>query len=221
MLDNLDWLEDPFLVMDQSLDFTNPKHLDAELAERWQTFHFSTRLKLEGAEHFCRQVFGAASMPDDLGLLLLAHRQLKWYLDAFFFELMAAWNTLLQELNIAYHRPLPLDMGKVKWSSIKANVPEELRLYIDKEYCNEWFEKIRRYRNTATHYAYVPTGSWKAGSWKPGHGRKPLDYDEHDVSIYYTPKDKAKFEEEKINVCRTYLHNMVKFISQVWNHMVQ
>jgi len=215
-LDNLDWLEDPFLMMARSFEFSTPKDIDAELADKWQTFHFSTRLKLEGAEHFCRQLFGAASMPDDLGLPLLAHRQLKWYLDAFFFELMAAWNTLLQELNILYYHTSPLAMGKVEWSSIKANVPEELRRYIDKEYCKEWFKKIRRYRNTATHYAYVPTGSWKAGL-----GDKPLDYDEYDVSIYYTPTDRAKFKEEKIKVCYTYLHNMVKFISQVWNNMAQ
>ena len=75
---------------------------DREPNQRWQSFHSATRLKLDGADFFCRQVLGAASMPDDLGLPLLAHRLLRWYLDAFFFELLSAYDTLLQELGVVY-----------------------------------------------------------------------------------------------------------------------
>ena len=79
-----DWIQDPL----KSCKLKSPK--DDRQNGLWYSFHFATRLKLDGADYFCRQALGAASMPYDLGLPLLAHRLLEWYLDAFFFELMAA-----------------------------------------------------------------------------------------------------------------------------------
>ncbi|HEX73673.1 MAG TPA: hypothetical protein G4N93_00765 [Dehalococcoidia bacterium] len=163
-MDNEDWLEDPLMEISKGsyqyrkLKSPNDKHNDL-----WNSFHFATRLKLDGAEHFCRQVLGAASMPDDLGLPLLSHRQLKWYLDAFFFELMSAYYTLLQELNIVFAYYPVFKPEDVNWNTIRGKLTERLTEYMDKEWEKEWFDKVRRYRHMATHHYIVPTGSGKAG----------------------------------------------------------
>jgi len=207
-----DWLQDP-------LKSRKLKSHDSKQGSLWHSFHFSTRLKLDGAEHFCRQVLGAASMPYDLGLPLLAHRQLKWYLDAFFFELMSAYDTLLQELNIIYAYDLGLKPKQVRWDSkegrlLKDKLPEQLLKYMKKEREKEWLRKARQYRNLAAHQAYVPTGEIKTG-W----GDKPWDYAKHEVSLYYD--DTGQWKNERITACLTYLKKMVEHVQHVWREMVQ
>ena len=170
------------------------------------------------ADYFCRQLIGAASMPDNLGLPLLAHRQLKWNLDAFFFELMSAYDILLQELNIVFAYDSELEPSQVKWGKIKDKVPKELVQYMDTEWKKEWFKKIRIYRNMATHHAYVPISSWKGRS-----GDKPLDYNEYDVSMMPIPYLDSSGQPivENINHCKTYLKKMAKYIIYIWGKMVQ
>ena len=113
-----DWLQDPLIAEKEvSFKYKQPKGLNKEIYERWRIFHFATRLKLEGADYFCRLAVGASSRPFELGLDLLAHRLTKWYLDAFFFELASSYDTLLQELNVLYQ--FNLDIDKVNWKSIK------------------------------------------------------------------------------------------------------
>ena len=86
MVEIEDWLQDPLREIENGTYKTRklkaPKDKQNEL---WRVFHFSTRLKLNAADYFCRQMLGAASMSYDFGLPLLAFSQLKWYLDAFFF----------------------------------------------------------------------------------------------------------------------------------------
>ena len=214
MVDIEDWLEDPLRKIESGIYNTRKlKTLKDNQNDLWFSFHFATRLKLNGADFFCRQVLGAASMPDDLGLPLLAHRQLKWYLDAFFFELMSAYDTLLQELNTVYAYDLGLKPEDVRWDRIKSKLPNELLNYMEKEREKEWFDKIRRYRNIATHHYLVPTGSSKAGF-----GDKPLDYSEHQVFMHYLD-DSGNPKDEDIIHCIEYLRRMVKFISHVWAEM--
>jgi len=221
MSDGEDWLQDPLMEIGKStFQFRKAKSLEEKRYNLWRSFHFATRLKLDGADYFCRQVLGAASMPDDLGLPLLAHRQLEWYLGAFFFELVSAYDTLLQELNIVYAYDLDLKSDNVRWNNKEKNkfmekLPEEIFNYMKEEGKKDWFDKIRNYRNTATHHYLVPTGRYKAG-W----GDKPWDYDEHGVSIYYLDNT-GEAKEEKISVCPTYLKNMVEHVHQVWQEMAQ
>jgi len=217
-MDNEDWLEDPLIIRtdNDSLKrrkLKNPQ--DDKQNDLWWNFHFATRLKLDGADYFCRQVLGAASSPDNLGLPLLAHRQLKWYLDAFFFELMSAYYILLQELNVAFAYDFGLEPKDVNWDKIKNKLPESLDKHMEKEWEKEWFDKVRRHRHMATHHYLVPTGHYQAG-W----GDKPLDYAEHEVSIYYLDNT-GKAKGEKISICKDYLKNMVKYISSVWEKMLQ
>lgn len=221
-----DWLQDPLMEIGKGrYDYHKLNSLDDKQNRLWQGFHFSTRLKLDAADHFCRQVLGAASMPDDLGLPLLAHRQLEWYLDALFFELMSAYETLLQELNIVYAYDLGLKPKQVRWAKQDAKESKFLKLlrtkspklvdYMEKEWGEEWFKKVRQYRNMATHHSHLWTG-WEKGGW----GDKPWDYNEYGLSIYYLD-DAQELKEEKVSVCTDYLKKMVRHIHQVWEKMAQ
>jgi hypothetical protein len=139
MIEIEDWLQDPLRKIDNNTYKTRTlKAPKDRQQEKWFSFHFATRLKLEEAVFFCRQVLGAASMPEDLGLPLLAHRQIEWYLEAFFFELMSAYDTLLQELNIIYAYDLSLKPDQVRWNEEKPNklmktLPDSILKYITKE----------------------------------------------------------------------------------------
>ena len=207
-----DWLLDPLMEIGKgSYQYRKRKSLNAKQYDLWQSSHFSTRLKLDGADHFCRQALGAASRPDGLGLPLLAHRQLEWYLDAFFFELMSAYDTLLQELNVVYANDLGLTMEQVRWSTIKDKLPETLLEYMDKERKDKWFRKLHQHRNRGAHHSHVPTSSWRVG-W----GDEPWHYSEHKINIFYVDPDTEKPQVEEVNVCCDYLSKMVEHIHQVW-----
>lgn len=210
-----DWLQDHLVKISKgSYKYRKLKNSTDKQNKSWQSFHFSTRLKLDGADHFCRQALGAASRPDGLGLPLLAHRQLEWYLDAFFFELMSAYDTLLQELNIVYANDLGLTVEQVRWPAIKDKLPETLLEYMDKERKEKWFRKLHQHRNRGAHHRQIPTSSWTVG-W----GDKPWHYAEHAINILYVDPDTEKLQVEKVNVCSDYLGEMVEHIYQVWQKM--
>ena len=217
MPSNEDWLQDPLMEIGKgSYQYRKPKSLNDEQNDLWQGFHFSTRLKLDASDYFCRQVLGIASRPTELGLPLLAHRQLKWYLDAFFFELMSAYDTLLQEINVVYN--LGIDIDKVSWGTMKdclfkSKLTGELGGYMEKERGKEWFKKVRQYRNIAAHRSYLWTGEIKGG-W----GDKPWGYDFHEVSIYRLD-DTGTVQLEGISICNELLASVVGHIHQVWKEM--
>ena len=71
MIGEEDWLEDP--LSEKGRNYRKLKNPNKG-QDLWKSFHFSTRLKLDAADYFCRQLLGAASMPDNLGLPLLAYR---------------------------------------------------------------------------------------------------------------------------------------------------
>lgn len=217
MPSNEDWLQDPLMEIGKgSYQYRKPKSLNDEQNDLWQGFHFSTRLKLDASDYFCRQVLGIASRPIELGLPLLAHRQLKWYLDAFFFELMSAYDTLLQEINVVYN--LGIDIDKVSWRTTKdelskSKLASKLGKYMEEERGKEWFKKIQQYRNMAAHRSYLWTGEMM-GRW----GDKPWDFDMHEVSIYRLD-DNGKVQLEEISVCSKLLASVVGHIHQVWKEM--
>ncbi len=215
-----DWLQDPLRKIESgSYKSRKLKSLNDRQNDLWQSFHFSTRLKLDGVDHFCRQVIGAASMPYDLGLPLLAHRQLKWYLDAFFFELTSAYETLLQELNIVYAYDLGLEPKQIRWDTekdklTKVELPEKLLDYMRKERKKDWFKNVYKYRNMAAHHHYIPTGS------TTGWTGKKTSWDYHKVSISYLD-DTGKPIVERIEECPKYLMRLAEHIQQVWQEMAQ
>lgn len=205
------WPEDDLTKLEGNrLLGRTPKALQEDAFSKWRTFHFATRLKLQGADHFCRIAIGAASMPDDMGLPLLAHRQTEWYLDAFFFELMSAYDILLQEMNIIYRMDLSLD--EVKWALIKSHLPHQIKTVMEKERETDWFKRLSWYRNTGTHRAYIPTTSGKEGF-----GDKTWDYEHHEVHLFYYDASTSSHSEENIqDACPDYMKRMVAHISAVW-----
>lgn len=216
MSEGQDWLEDPLMkISEDRFKYLVPKGLDDEQNKMWQGFHFSTRLKLEAAGHFCGQLRSAASMPDDLGLPLLAHGEFKWY-DAFFFELMSAYDILLHELNIVFASHLNLNPEKISGPAIKDALPEKLADYMAREWRKPWFEKLRQYRNTATHYSYALASSWKSGT-----GGKTWDYDMHEVSMFYLDRNTGKTITEDVSECSIYLRKMVEHVCRVWEEMAK
>lgn len=211
-----DWLNDPLMKFNKRkgyLTYRKPKKDDTK-AGLWQSFHFATRLKLEGAVHFCRQMLGAASLPVDVGMYLLAHRQVMWYADAFFFELCSAHDTLLQELNIIYN--CSLNTEEVNWSSIKSKLPEKLREMMDKEWDSDWFKEVHSYRNMGTHHNLV-----RMEESISGFGEEIVDAEIYETEILCIDKQTKKLIRKNIKDSEKYLKNMVKHIQKVWIEMSQ
>ena len=126
-----DWMEDPLMEIDRGeYKFRKPKNLDEKQYQEWRLFHYTTRLKLNGANFFCTKVIDTARTSED---------ELRWYLDAFFFELMAACDILLQELNTVYAYNLQLQPEAVRWNKIKGKLPNELVKYAEEERRKAWF----------------------------------------------------------------------------------
>jgi len=203
-----DWLQDPLMEISKgSYQYRKLKNLDEKQYELWRIFHYATGLKLNGANFFCTKVIDTARTSEDI--------QLEWYLDAFFFELMSAYDTLLQELNIVYAYDLGLKPEGVRWKAIKDKLPTKLSEYMEEEQGKEWFKKVRQYRNTAAHHSYLWT-DWQKAGW----GDKPWDYDMHEVSIYHLD-DTGNIKGERISVCTDLLKRVVEHIHQVWKEMAQ
>ncbi len=204
---NEDWLKDPLEI---GKDPYKPRQLkspkDEEQCGEWHLFHYTTRLKLNGANFFCTKVIDTAHTPED---------ELRWYLDAFFFELMSACDILLQELNIVYAYDLGLKPEGVRWNNKNKNkfmkkLPEEILSLIKAERKKDWFCKVQWYRNLTTHHYRPPI----AGSGEPGSPHLT-----HVNLLYIDEEGKIKMEE--ISICKKYLSDMVRYISSVWGKMAQ
>jgi hypothetical protein len=181
---------------------------DEEQCGEWRLFHYSTRLKLNGADFFCTKVIDTACTSED--------EQLEWYLDAFFFELLAACDTLLQELNTVYAYDLQLKPEAVRWSNwnkIKGKLPDELVKYVEEERTKDWFCEVQWYRNTTTHHYRIP-------KTRSSSRRHDALYSTDHVGLQYIDKG-GKIKIREISICKDYLSNMVNYISSVWGKMAQ
>ena len=205
MLNSEDWLQDPLRIVEGgSPKWRKLKSSDERRNELWEwdSFHFATRLKLDGAKFFCTKVIDIARTPED---------ELEWYLDGFFFELMAACDTLLQELNTVYAYDLQLKPEAVRWNKIKDKLPDELVKYVEEERRKDWFCEVQWYRNTTTHHYHIPKTSLR---------RHDPPYSADYVGLGYIDKEgRSKIRE--IIICKDYLSNMVNYISSVWQIMAE
>ncbi len=197
-----DLLKDPLMRIDRgSYQYRKLKSLGEKQYQEWRLFHYTTRLKLNGANFFCTKVIDTARTSED---------ELRWYLDAFLFELMAACNILLQELNTVYAYDLQLQPEAVRWNKIKGKLPNELVKYAEEERRKDWFCEVQWYRNTTTHHYRNPITS--GGIYGSLHLTN--------VCLQYIDKEgENKFKE--ISICKDYLSNMVNYISSVWGKMAQ
>lgn len=208
MANGEDWLQDPLREIDVGeYKPRKPKSLNDELSSDWYLFHYTTRLKLNGANFFCAKVIDTAHTSDEL----------RWYLDAFFFELMSAYDILLQELNTVYAYDLALKPEDVRWNkknkkskSFMDKLPEKIFNLIKAERRKDWFYEVQRYRNLTTHRYRTPiAGIRKIGS--PHLTNVDL--------LYVDKKGEVKFKG--ISICKEYLSNMVNYINLVWEKMTQ
>ena len=208
MIEIEDWLRDPLRKIEngtyksRTLKSANDKQNDLW---EWDSFHFATRLKLDGAKFFCTKVIDIARTPED---------ELEWYLDGFFFELMAACDTLLQELNTVYAYDLQLKPEAVRWNKIKGKLPNELVKYVEEERKKDWFCEVQWYRNITTHHYHIPKSRSKIW-W--GHDSLHSTYH---VGLQYIDKE-GEIKIKEISICKDYLSNMVNYISSVWGKMAQ
>ncbi len=213
-----DWLSDPLTIPDAtkpgwtirqpSRTFPKPSW------ELWWSFHYATRLKLEGAVYFCGQLLGASSLPDGLGLPLLTHRLGVWHSNAFFFHLCSAYETVLQEANVIYE--CGLGVGEVEWRAIKPKLPTDLRELMERRRNEAWFKEVVAFRNLATHHYLVPMEKSETGL-----GIKPwgvVAVDARLVCVYDKSKEVVRRD---VSVSREYLTRMLGHISEVWTQMAE
>ena len=219
-MEPVDWLYDPLTIINKSYLYSKARNLDSQLNERWAKFHWATRVKLEALDYFCRQIIGAASMPIDVGLYKMSLRLIVWNLDAFFFEMVAAHDRIMQELNIIYGGKDGLNPANVSWDSIKTEfqdrMPISLINYIDKTINEDWFKKTLWYRDAATqHVAIRGSGTLKHS----GSEEKPCDWYDWEQAINYIDGDTGETKEENIKQCVVYLKHMVEYVTSVWDKM--
>ena len=213
-----DWLDDPLMVFDDTKGhrvYRKP-NLDADPADRWQSFHFATRLKLEGSVYFCSQLLGPGCLPDDLGLPLLTHRLGMWYSHAFFHELCSAYETLLQEINVTYN--CEFSVGRVRWSNIRPKLSSELCAVMVRGRNQLWFKEIIGFRNTATHHYAVPMEKAVGGT-----GDRAWGQTVHDLMLVFIDNSTQPPPPVRKNVtaCEDYLKRMLAHVNEVWEQMAQ
>ncbi len=166
-LNSNDFLTDPLYDDGQFCKFAELKEPEQS---NWEVFHWSTRSKLEASIYFYSQTVGLGSVRHVWFTLVDFDTLLNWHVDAFFNELVSAFDTLLQEINVVYRCGLKPD--KVTWEgkrgikgclSGKAGRMCEI---IAGAYDNETFKDIRRWRNIAAHRHHIP----RHVSFSPGWG---------------------------------------------------
>ncbi len=204
MVEIEDWLQDPLEIGKDPYKPRKPKSLNDEQSGDWYLFHYSTRLKLNGANFFCTKVIDAARTSKD---------EFGWYLDAFSCELMAACDILLQELNIVYN--LGLKTEKISWNNKNKNkfrekLPEKIFNHIEEGRKKDWFCEVQWYRNKTTHRYRIGVTSFMA--------HRSLELTVY--NLLYVDKE-GKLKTNEISICKDYLSNMVNYISSVWGMMAQ
>jgi len=198
------------IIGEGSFKYLETTNTEQESYELWKSFHFDTRLKLNGADYFLRQLLGSVSRPDRIGSPLLAYHFRQWHLDAFFFELMAAYEILIQELNAIYECGAKVYDRDI-FSKVKQALPEDLANLLEEERKKEWFKKLRYYRNSVSHRSRNISDDFTVYG-----GDEPWRYGHYEVSLRYYNEHTSNWDSENIKVCETYFNKMVDHIHAVW-----
>lgn len=204
-----DWLRDP--LMEEECQLYKFSHLSEAQQREWEDLHNATRLKLEGATYHFRIVAGSVSLSGNLD----DSRQtwwaiLNWHLDAFFFELMSAFDYLLQEVNVRYQ--LGLSVRDVEWRKLTNRAQGKgvtLAVLADIEQARqqEEFKKIVEYRNMLTHRRLAPIEERYVLS------NQPAVESGYDDAKLCTPDGQT---EPLVESCLTYLRFMINLIWKAW-----
>jgi hypothetical protein len=208
-----DWLED-LLKKDADGKLENKKIIGGidQRQRQWESFHYATRLKIEGAIFYCRNILGLVEIPDELGTPSLAYHLTEWYTEAFFHQLMSMFDTLLQEINIVYQLGYKSTKVRYQNESFRDSIPASLKQSISSTFETDWFTKIRNYRNTSTHIYKVPLSS---GVTFMGN---LANYTEHQVKLVYSDQN-DNLKTEEIKIILEYLKHMIMFTQDIWQIM--
>lgn len=185
----------------------------------WEVFHWSTRSKLEASIWFYSQLVGLAGVRHVWFTTVRFDSVLNWHVDAFFNELVSAFETLLQEINVVHRCGLKVD--EVTWQGRKdaAGIRDCLegkatktREYVEKQYCEKTFKEIRDWRNTAFHHHHIPKVSTDVGFGEVVRA-------ETTVELVKSPSDPAEKVELKELV--HYIEYVAQLCSQVWQQLAE
>jgi len=220
-MEETDWLKDPLVSIKTEYKYLIAKDIGDEQRKACRTFHYATRLHLEGAEHFLRLVLGVTAIPDGIGLPGYAYKQQKWYLGAFISRLMSAYYTICQELNAVYNYGEGIKPQKVDWDYIKGHLPRPVSEYMSSEYNEQWFKDVRSLRGMDIHQAYIPTNSSSTFVQSIDDTSDPLFFENYKVEIPFYDESEESWRFEPINVCLTYLQNMVEYMRRVWSFIAE
>lgn len=212
-LSSSDFLTDPLYVEKQPKEFAS---LEKWEQNNWEVFHWSTRSKLEASIWFYGQIVGLGSIRHVWFTTVRFDSLLNWHLDAFFNELMSAFETLLQEVNVVHRCGLKRD--KVTWEgkrgikgclSGKAGRMGEI---IAAAYDNETFKDIRDWRNTVFHRHHIPKVSTDVGGGEVVRIKTT-------VELVKTPSDPA--QNVKLSKLADYINLIAKLCMQVWEQLAE
>ena len=216
----IDWLYDPLTDIKKSYVYATMINLDSELNSKWAKYHWATRVKLEALDYFCRQIIGATCMPIEMGLYKMQMRLVIWNLDAFFYEMVASHERLMQELNILYGGKDALAPADTSWDSIKTNFIDKLSIklvaYIDKTINEDWFRRIYWYRDAATQHFGIMGESKLIRSHSDD---KIWNWDDFDQYITYVDGATGETKKEHVDQCYDYLNKMIEYVTTVWNEI--
>ncbi|GEM_PF-3791574 len=167
-----DWSDDPLhQTLGQLRDIQSKVDKETSTAlHNWSVFHWSTRFKLEAAEYHAKVIRHINRTPVNDEEDTVHYRLRHWQFDEFFFQLIGAFDTLLQEINALYK--LGLNTKKVNWKTIEkaANQSQFRSLEVInflKRQCDEpWLVEVGNFRNASTHRHFAPftTGKPHVGS---------------------------------------------------------
>lgn len=184
------WEQDPLRAR---LEDVAPK------PRNWHTFHWSTRLKLEGATYhwtIIRQV--VSRPPGDEEEDNVLWRLLHWHIESFFFQLAGSVDMLLQEINAVYN--LELDPKNVVWSSIqKVGNDRSVVKFLEKHWRKPCLRNANEYNNASKHRHYQGLASVGVHPWRF-------------ISMF-----RADAPSERLEVCGThYLRGISFLIFRSW-----
>lgn len=129
----------------------------------------TTQFRLDGAQYHLAvlsEIYTSGALDSDLASMVqglpcdqaarLKHDAMRfqWHLAAFFFELIAAFDSFLVEVNFRYR--LMISLGDIRWNYVINEIgtqhkKDEFIVWLQQQYEAGWFREVRDYRNHITH----------------------------------------------------------------------
>ncbi len=174
-------------------------------------FHTRVKFKIDAARYFLDRLGELEKKAGSLVNSGISRFDVELNLDAFFYEVVGAFDAQLQEINVAFQRPL--DERGVVTQSIINNLPNNnqlkkklARIHRDTE---GWFWQLREYRNHSAHRRIIGFAiTVQVGS---GTGERA-------VYLFKDPlnPEKGKANIEVVPYCQESLTNMEQIIEEIY-----